>query len=117
MWPTGKLRASPLVRSSRCVSLRTEYPVPCLEGEVIRVTYFVQGMTGATYVARREQVARFEREPRRRMRPRQFSVCRPMDIPTVPTDNLYKFMAIIGLLLVVVGIFLPLYFEFRYATL
>ena len=35
-------------------------------------------------------------------------------IPTVPTDNLYKFMAIVGLLMVAAGLVVPAYFDLEY---
>lgn len=37
-----------------------------------------------------------------------------MDMPTVPTDNLYKFMAIVGLLMVAAGLLVPAYVELEY---
>lgn len=40
-----------------------------------------------------------------------------MDIPTVPTDNLYKFMAIVGLLMIAGGIIFDQYFELELAKL
>jgi len=33
-----------------------------------------------------------------------------MDVPTIPTDNLYKFMAIVGLLMIAAAILIPQYY-------
>jgi hypothetical protein len=45
----------------------------------------------------------------------EFEPSMSMEIPDIPTDNLYKFLTLFGLILITGGIGVPLYQEHRYA--